>query len=151
ALTLFTNLSSVLKLADWARLLVQGWKEWTHAFWVWAFGWLGIHLPPAWTPVVSFLLFGSLLTIGQAVIFRSTIKIQPTVDKYQEKSFQLVSWRTFLCFVFALIGGCVNLVAAAYILTYPPDFLKRDAPFVQKVGSVVPFNLLFDLVLFMIL
>jgi hypothetical protein len=66
ALTLFTNLGAVLKLADWARLLVQGWKEWTHEFWVWVFGWLGIHVPPEWTPVLSFLLFGSLLTIGQA-------------------------------------------------------------------------------------
>src|SRR5262249_5469375 len=34
ALTLFTNLGAVLKLADWARLLVQHWKEWTHAFWL---------------------------------------------------------------------------------------------------------------------
>src|SRR5262249_33549706 len=41
ALTLFGNLDAVLKLADWARLLVQHWKEWTHAFWVWVFGWLG--------------------------------------------------------------------------------------------------------------
>ncbi len=31
ALTLFGNLSSVLKLADWARNLVLNWKEWTHA------------------------------------------------------------------------------------------------------------------------
>src|SRR5262245_24667892 len=29
ALTLFTNLGAVLKLADWARVLVQHWKEWT--------------------------------------------------------------------------------------------------------------------------
>jgi len=34
ALTLFTNLSAVFKLADWARVLVQHWKGWTHAFWV---------------------------------------------------------------------------------------------------------------------
>jgi hypothetical protein len=66
-LTLFTNLGAVLKLADWARVLVQHWKEWTHAFWVWAFGWLGIHVPPEWAPVLSFLLFGSLLAVGQAV------------------------------------------------------------------------------------
>src|SRR5262249_37148153 len=33
ALTLFTNLGAVLKLA--AGILVQHWKEWTHAFWVW--------------------------------------------------------------------------------------------------------------------
>jgi len=74
ALTLFTNLGSVVKLADWARLVVQHWKEWTHAFWVWSFSWLGIHLPPEWTPVLSFLLFGSFLTIGQAFQFYRTIK-----------------------------------------------------------------------------
>src|SRR5262245_56098373 len=61
ALTLFTNLGSVLKLADWARVLVVHWKEWTQAFWVQVFGWLGIHVPPEWVPVLSFLLFGSLL------------------------------------------------------------------------------------------
>src|SRR5215475_5280756 len=53
ALTLFTNLGAVLKLADWARVLVPHWKEWTHAFWVWVFGWLGIHLPLFSTPVLS--------------------------------------------------------------------------------------------------
>src|SRR5262245_47700092 len=58
ALTLFTNLDAVLKLADWARVLVENWKQWTHAFWVWAFGWLGIHLPWYWTPYLNFLLFG---------------------------------------------------------------------------------------------
>jgi hypothetical protein len=83
ALTLFGNLDAVLKLADWARLLVQNWKEWTHAFWLWAFGWLGIHLPPGWSPVLSFLLFCSLLTIGQAVQFKRTAKNQLIEDKYQ--------------------------------------------------------------------
>ena len=63
ALTLFTNLGAVLKLADWARVLVDHWREWTHAFWVWAFGWLGIHLPWRLAPVLSFLLFGSLLLV----------------------------------------------------------------------------------------
>jgi len=80
ALTLFTNLGAVLKLADWARVLVEHWKEWTHALWVWVFGWLGIHLGPGWTPVLSFLLFGSLLAIGQAVKFK-TIKNQATEDR----------------------------------------------------------------------
>src|SRR5262249_35072530 len=40
ALTLFTAVSAFLKLPDWARLLVQHWKEGTHSFWVWTFGWL---------------------------------------------------------------------------------------------------------------
>src|SRR5262245_41959436 len=73
ALTLFTNLGAVLKLADWARVFVSSWKEWTQAFWLWAFGWLGIQLPPEWPPVITFLSFGSLLAIGQAVKFKTTI------------------------------------------------------------------------------
>jgi hypothetical protein len=107
AVTLFTALSAVLKLADWARIVVQHWKEWTHAFWVWAFGWLGIHLPPEWAPVLSFLLFGSLLTIGQAIKFQSTIRSNAIVDKYQRKSFQLISWRAILCMICALIAWAV--------------------------------------------
>jgi hypothetical protein len=97
ALTLFTNLAGVLKLADWARVLVENWKAWTHAFWLWVFGWLGIHLPPGWTPVLSFLLFGLLLTIGLAVKFKTAITTRSIEEKYQGKSFQLISWRTLLC------------------------------------------------------
>jgi hypothetical protein len=98
ALTLFTNLNAVLKLADWARDLVKGWKEWTHAFWVWAFGWLGIHLSSEWTPVLSFLLFWSLLTIGQIIKVKSTIKNQQSVD------IEPWSWRQALYFSLFLIG-----------------------------------------------
>jgi hypothetical protein len=99
ALTLFTNLGAVLKLADWARWLVEHWKEWTHAAWVWLFGWLGIHVPPEWTPVLSFLLFWSLLTVGQAVQFHNTIKLQPVADKYRVRSFRLMSRRTLLVII----------------------------------------------------
>jgi hypothetical protein len=130
ALTLFTNLGAVLKLADWARLLVQGWKEWTHGFWVWAFGWVGIHLPPEWTPVLSFLLFGSLLTIGQAIQFRRTIKAQQATDRYQGKAFQLISWRTFLCVVCTLIvlGWSLPLLPFIFVVL----------PWLARVRDVAP-------------
>src|SRR5262249_30837728 len=62
AMTLFSAIAFALVLAPWAQFLVDHWKQWTHASWVWAFGWLGIHLPPEWTPVLSFVLFASLLT-----------------------------------------------------------------------------------------
>jgi hypothetical protein len=83
ALTLFTNLGAVLKLADWARVLVQHWKEWTHAFWLWAFSWLGIHLPPEWTPVLTFLLFGLLLIYGQARQYRQNRTKQSMAERYE--------------------------------------------------------------------
>jgi hypothetical protein len=119
ALTLFTNLGSVFKLADWARVLVEHWKEWTHAFWLWAFGWLGIHLGPGWTPVLSFLVFGSLLAIGQAVKFKSTIKNQEIKDKYQGKSFHPLSWRILLCVIgMFVVYELIDLWAYRY---YPGD------------------------------
>ena len=104
ALTLFTNLSAVLKLADWARVLVEHWKEWTHAFWVWAFGWLGIHLPPEWTPFLSFLLFGSLLTIGQAVKLRH-IKTKTRVSIRMKILVSADFLAHVLCLVVSLIVG----------------------------------------------
>jgi TIR domain-containing protein len=110
ALTLFTNLGAVLKLADWARLLVQHWKEWTHAFWVWAFDWLGIHLEPEWTPILSFLLFGSLLTIGQAVKFKSITKNQTYVHTYRERSFRLKSRRFVVVFLVAILVMAASLI-----------------------------------------
>src|SRR5262245_19676946 len=118
ALTLFTNLGAVLKLADWARVLVEHWKEWTHAFWLWAFGWLGIHLPPYWTPVLSFLLFWSALTIGQAFQFKRSIKTQSIKDKYQGKSFHLEGglWVS----VYTLIGtvGWFGVIIVAAVVYY---------------------------------
>src|SRR5262249_13953251 len=135
ALTLFTNLGAVLKLADWARVLVQHWKEWTHAFWVWAFGWLGIHLPPEWTPVLSFLLFGSLLTIGQAIKFSNTIKNQPTKDKYQGKSFKLISWRTLLSVL------CMFVLVILFILWGPdaPGLYSSTVALAFMISPVVLF------------
>jgi hypothetical protein len=118
-------LDAVLKLADWARVLVQHWKEWTHAFWVWAFGWLGIHVPPEWSPVLSFLLFSLLLTIAQAARFSEWNR--PQVSEYEQgRAFQLISWRTLWCFVsIVLVCGLsflvVNYVLATIVLLIAPQ------------------------------
>jgi len=99
AITLFVAISATLKLADWARVLVEHWKEWTHAFWLSVFGWLEIHVPPEWPPVLTFLSFGSLLTIGQAVKFNRIVKSQPL-----GQSFPLKSWRTLFCLMLFFVS-----------------------------------------------
>jgi TIR domain len=122
ALTLFTALSATIKLADWARVLVQHWKEWTHATWVWLFGWLGIHLPPEWTPVLSFLLFGSALTIGQAVKFRNTITFNPIADKYRGKSFRLISWQTLFSITLVPIVSLIWMIFIPQFVSFIPCY-----------------------------
>ncbi len=104
-MTLFTAISATFELADWARVLVEHWKEWTHAFWVWAFGWLGIHLPPDWPPALSFLLFWSLLTIGQAFKFNRTIKTQAIADKDQGMTWLRLSEQNFRVDKWSLCRG----------------------------------------------
>src|SRR5262245_58309478 len=64
SLTLFSNFRSLISLADWARWVVVHWQEWTHYLWNIAFGWLGIHVPPSITPILSLTLFIALLLIG---------------------------------------------------------------------------------------
>jgi hypothetical protein len=48
-------------------------------------------------------LFWSLLTIGQAIQFKSKIKNQPIKDEYQGKSFKLISKQTFACTALLLL------------------------------------------------
>jgi hypothetical protein len=117
ALTLFGNLDAVLKLADWARVLVENWHEWTQAFWGWVFGRLGVQVARLYVPTLSFLLFGSLLTIGQAVKSRVAIKAKTIENKYEAKAFRLISWRTILCLVVTIIFTDWWLKYVAYNLS----------------------------------
>jgi TIR domain len=136
ALTLFTAITATFQLARWAQVLVSSWKEWTHAFWLWAFGWLGIHVPPAWTPVLTFLSFGLLLAIGQAVKFKSTLKQQTSIDTYQEKSFHLISWRTF----FSLVLTLVVAAGVSYIVPTIWALFLQDMP--QGVWMITAISVL---------
>jgi hypothetical protein len=139
ALTLFTALKTTIGLADWARWLVEHWHELTHAFWIWAFGWLGIHLPPEWTPVLSFLLFASLLTVGQAVKFNN----QPIADKYRGRSFRLMSWRT----LFYIILSPVVFAVMGEVVLRSYDWLIL-VPF---VGITIPLFIVFSLLSVLVL
>ena len=124
ALTLFGNLDAALKLADWARLLVDHWKQWTHAFWVWAFGWLGIHLPPKLTPLLTFLLFCSLLTIGQM------IKFWRWPDRWAAS--QPIPWRQVL-YIGPFVIGVYSLILIVFLDFFSESFVGHG----QNVQDVV--------------
>ena len=57
AITLFTSLKGVITLADWAKILVENWTAWTHAFWRVVMGWTGVRVPHALVPLLNFILF----------------------------------------------------------------------------------------------
>ena len=67
-------------------------------------GHLGIHLPPVFVPMLSFIVFWSAITLGQAIQYTRIIKTQVIADKYEGKSFQPGSWRTLLCAVSIIVA-----------------------------------------------
>src|SRR5262245_23436240 len=127
ALTLFANLGAVLKLADWARVLVQHWKEWTHAFWVWAFGWLGIHVPPDWAPVLSFLFFG-FLTVGRSF---GTFSGGWFVNRYKFRAPLKVA------FVLSIVTGVMAVIWSVFLMIYDFYFV----PYLFAPSIMVPMTI----------
>lgn len=57
ALTLFTNIGSLLKLSEWARWVVERWLDWTSAFWGWISSLINIDLPAAFQIDMTFMIF----------------------------------------------------------------------------------------------
>ena len=94
-------------------------------------------LEPEWVPVLSFLLFGSLLTVGQIIKFNSTSKNQMIADRYQGKSFQLISWRTFLCVVCTLIITGWSLSLLPFIPLVLPRLVVRVRDVAPGVLAIV--------------
>ncbi len=60
-ITVFANLSGVLDLADWAKVLVENWQNWNQVVWTWMFSWINVKLPKDVMVVMSFVLFSVLL------------------------------------------------------------------------------------------
>jgi hypothetical protein len=131
ALTLFTAIAATLVLAPWAQWLVDHWRQWTHAFWLWAFGWLGIYLPPEWTPVLSFLLFGSLLTISQAVQFSRTTKTQSITFKFDE-----IFWVAFAAIIYFVIISETGWRPFLHLITLLPSSIAQTVLLYMEYGLV---------------
>jgi TIR domain len=64
AITLFSNLSGVVNMADWARQFVVHWHEWNRLIWEWLFSWIRVTLPKEFAPIISFIAFVTILVIG---------------------------------------------------------------------------------------
>jgi hypothetical protein len=73
AITLFSNLQSVLDMADWARFVVSHWTEWTRAFWDWVFGWIGVKLPQPLVPILTTCVFFAMLAAGPTATTKRTM------------------------------------------------------------------------------
>lgn len=64
AITLFSNVSALLDVANWARWLVHQWRAWTRASWQLLLGWLHIEVTPLLASALSLILFVGLLAVS---------------------------------------------------------------------------------------
>src|SRR5262249_34416785 len=64
AITLFTNLSGILSLADWASELIQQWQALNRIFWELVFGLINVKISKEVVPVISITAIVALLGVG---------------------------------------------------------------------------------------
>ncbi len=126
AITLFTSLKGLVTLADWARLLVEHWTEWTHAIWSWVASFLKIELPAEWSPVLTFLLFVTSTIFGTSLASKQSSMLDGGHRNPSPPS--LFAWNPFALAGLEL-GGVVALISyfmlgttnSAPVSEYTPD------------------------------
>ncbi len=128
ALTIFSNLQSLLVLADWARAIVVHWREWAHFLWAWVGGLVGISVPQRIVPALTFLLF--LVTLvasgGQSLytslsetraFLKRMLKPEPTADQTISND-NIHDWLLRSVYFFCVISFALRLARVdwAYIM-----------------------------------
>lgn len=67
AVTIFGQLDTVLRMADWVHYVVSRWTRWTHQFWAEIFFWLPFRLDEALTASLTVLGLCSLMIVGTEI------------------------------------------------------------------------------------
>jgi hypothetical protein len=116
AVTVFANLRGVLDLANWARLLVLNWQKWSLAFWHFSLSWLGITLPKALAPILTFLLFSVVTAVGARRLANSD-DLRPSTDFVR----RIAIWMVIAFF------GCLIFVPLAVGLLIRIGQISDDA------------------------
>jgi hypothetical protein len=64
AITLFSGLSTLLQLADWAHWIVNHWHLWTHGVWSWLLAYFQIQVPEYLSQVLTLIFFTGMMAFS---------------------------------------------------------------------------------------
>jgi TIR domain len=112
AITLFSNLSSVLNLAFWANWLIARWKDAINAAWDHTLSWIGINLGVSTRVQLTFCLF----LIMSAMSSRLNALIRP---KEAYEFWRAVRWKRFLITSIVFLVW-FSFVAFVIVPRWPP-------------------------------
>jgi TIR domain len=116
AITLFANLNGALDFADWARVFVDQWQEWTQMFWGWVFSLVNIRVPKPVVPIISFIASVGILV---AAVNLSARTVKSTVNLRHSPS---VARKV------CILGGGVLLVLLELVIIVPLVFIILQGP-----------------------
>jgi hypothetical protein len=136
AITLFSNLQGVLNLADWAHWVITHWREYTSAFWLWTFGWVGIKLPNGLVPLLSLGMFCLATAIGAR---RFSTQVSPN-EKHELKNFVNLWVLTALVPIGQILLMVAFVLASIFLRT---DLSYTEWPILNVLGPVVQILILF--------
>jgi hypothetical protein len=124
SITIMTNLRGVLDLADWARLIVTKWHEWTQTFWAEIFGMLGIRFPHARAPLLTFAAFMAMLAIRARLATGNDFSTTKSAGLYYQNALRLLIW----------LGAYVALLVIIYWAL--PRF-DSESPYIAVARTAV--------------
>jgi hypothetical protein len=108
AITLFSNVSTLLDIANWARWLVYQWKLWTLAIWQFMLSWAQIEVSAFMASLLSLIFFIGVLALSVRIRSGERPNIRNAFGFGQEGAFRRVIY---------LLLTYVALGVAAFVAT----------------------------------
>lgn len=105
AITLFTNMGSLLKLSDWARWVVVHWVEWVQTFWSWVFSIFSIEIPLIFQLEITFTIFLLITSISSNI--SNTFK-ETGIPKIRSYGRQFIGLNIFISMIIIIVIYPIN-------------------------------------------
>lgn len=149
ALTLLTNMKSIIDFAHWTEAILRFWSDWVHLIWHELFQKLfHFNIAKEWSIALTYLLFSLSTIVGARLALRSQRDLaQP--DTYAKSALDV---RTPLTAGLLTILGAFVLIVSASAANFEPFHLRRVVGYVTSrpysnwvpefVGSVALISIL---------
>ena len=124
AFVAFASRDDILELADWARWLVDHWREMTESVWIWLFGVIGLRIPSAYIPLLNCFVFVYSLLIGSKVFHTRISKSYATM-------LPLESW-WYVVFSFISAG-----ITAVFLISISYNTEMKDHPYGYMAAFII--------------
>ena len=112
AITIFTSLEVVIKLADWSRFLSSVWYHYVAAVWRLIFQFFHVDVPDRWIPLLTLSVFVTSITVGSRMTATAQL---PNISARAEQFWQGASFTFLLTFSVAVTSALIYAILNLFV------------------------------------